>query len=180
MPDTQQFRPQTTFCNRTETNVREANWLLIYEKSRLTFNQNFRGEFPDPNDYLFRVRVQDVRGFNRSFRNRFRDHNRFREIAIQAEYFTLDKAEIKQLQAFAKTNAYVIVLVTNEDLQVFGNHRQGVSFDIEDNISDNASGNDSYVISLIGNTTVNVNFGILPEQIQNEFFKVLLYASPKI
>lgn len=166
------------FCNIPEIITRAAISLLFFDKDKFTFNQNLKGEFPNVNDYLFSIRIQDVKGFKRDVSFKEKNRNRYTEIKIVADYFPVKNKDFNKLQRFEKKNAYVVVLVTNDDLQVFGNDEEPMTFRIDDKIKDNSSGDDYYEMIVEGATTVRPQQSIILDERKKQFFKVLLYATP--
>lgn len=177
-PTDQPIDDPRIFCNRTERDIREVRWLAFYDKSKLSFNDHLRGRFPPPDDYLFKVRVQNVREFKRSVSRKLQDNNRYEDIHLTAAYFAISSDDIRRLRVFEKTNAYVVILATNTDLQCFGNVRESFSFYIEDRLRENGDGNDVYNIHTTGKTTVRLQTDLLPEVALKEYFKVLLFGMP--
>lgn len=169
---------QKVFCNRPERDTREARWLMFFDKSKLSFNDHLRGRFPDPEDYLFRVRVQDIPGFQRKVARKLQEKIRYEDVQLGLTYFPISNKEIEKLQKHEKTNAYVVVLATNTELQCFGNAREPMSFHIEDGIRDNGSGSDGFLLVVQGTTSVKLKTDLLPESVIESFFKVLLYGMP--
>lgn len=167
------------FCNLPETITRESRWVLFFHRKKLSYNQNLRGYIPNLEDYIFKVRVNDVRKFNRKIDHKEKDFNPYINIGIDLRFFPINSEDIKLLQGFERRNHYVVILLSNDDLQCYGNDREPMSFRIEDKIVDNASGADAYRLIIEGATTIKTKRLILPEKAKNQLFKVLLYLPPQ-
>lgn len=173
-----QEREQKTFCNKTEIITREARWLLFFKKEALTYNEAYRGVFPEVENYAFRVRVQDVKKFSRKVKNKNQHKNHYKNISIKASYFPINSRDIDNLQGREADNEYIVVLVSNDDMQCFGNHREPMGLKVEDGVRDNGSGKDIYTLVIEGDTTIKRQKQQLPEELQRQYFKVLLYGNP--
>lgn len=166
------------FCNLPEEITREARWLVFYKRDKLSFNQNLRGNLPPIDEYLFKVRVNNISNFDRQVDRTTRDYNRFSKIKIEEKFFPIKIRDIDELMKWERKNAYVVLLVTNDDIQVFGNHIEPMSFRVEDAVRDDATGLDAYNLIVEGSTTVPVRFALLPEELKAKYFKVLFFVNP--
>lgn len=159
-------------CNLPENFTREARYLLIYEASALSFNQNFKGEKPVAGTQLLKIAINPY-AFSRQISLKNKDKNDYFDIKIQFSFFDLSFEKKQQLYNFHKKRKFVVVLASNAEIITLGNDREPISISVEDNIQDNASGKDSFEITLTGQTI------IFPQQSKiTEPFRVLLFTPP--
>ena len=78
-----------------------------------------------------------------------------------------------RLISFHKKRKYVIALVSQQEMLVVGNEREPFSFSIDDNILDNGTGKDSFLISLTGQTIIFPTLSKITEK-----FRVLFFLPP--
>ncbi|MRI64548.1 hypothetical protein EDM00_11210 [Ornithobacterium rhinotracheale] len=167
------------FCNIPEEKTRAARWLVLLDKSVLTYNQNYNGRFPAIENYLLKVRINTDHTIKRAVSYKEKNFNRYHDIKIVSQFYPIASNEIVEIRRFVKKNAYIGVLITNDDFQVLGNSSEPMSFRIDDKIKDNASGNDYYELIIEGKTTVYPTINKLPEdKIKKQLFKVLLFGNP--
>ncbi|MDO5510228.1 MAG: hypothetical protein Q4F57_06000 [Weeksellaceae bacterium] len=166
------------FCNRAELNTREASWLVFYAAHKFTYNNNLRGVLPAAHDYDFKVRVNDVSSFVRDIKSEKREHNHYYAVRITARYYPIADKQLAELQALQADNAYVVLLITNSDAQVFGNAREPMSMHVHDHVRDDGSGQDYHVLEIAGDTTMRPAKQELGEVVAPRYFKVLLYTNP--
>lgn len=145
---------QKIYCNQPETQTREARWLVFFDKDKLTFNQNLKGELPPMEDFLFKVRVNVVSKFGRKTNRKQKAFNPYIDVKLVEAFFPVKSNDIKELEGFEQRKAYVVLLITNDDIQVFGNELEPMSFRIEDKVADNGSGVDHHLLIVEGATTI--------------------------
>lgn len=167
-----------TFCNDPDDITREGTWLIFYNKVKFTYNQNLKGQFPEADNYDFKVKIATLDNYKRALTLKSKDYNRYTQVKLSVDYYSFNKEEIKKLKDKQERNAYVLVLVSNQDRMVVGNHREPMSLEVQDNIKDNGKGKDAYTLRINGKTTVRVRQEKLPEAVTSKFFSVLLYTNP--
>lgn len=159
-------------CNISEKWVREARYLLIYEASALSFNQNFKGIKPVAGTHLLKISLSPHH-FSRQVSLKTKDKNDYFDIKIQFSLLDLTHENRTLLYSFHRKRNFVAVLVSNAEMLVLGNDRERLSIAVDDNIQDNTSGKDTFEITLTGQTIIFPSINKITES-----FRVLLFVPP--
>lgn len=162
-----------TLCNIPESFTREIRYLLIYDASILSFNDNYKGLYPPTDSYLVKLPIRAIKGFKRNFSLKKQNKNKYFKINFVTQFFDLTFENTQDLYALDKDRAYLIVAVSNKEMMVLGNDRERLSIDIVDKIKDNGSGQDYFSINIKGETIIYPQLRKVTEP-----FRVLFFAHP--
>lgn len=160
-------------CNVPESFTREIRHLLIYDANSLTFNENYKGLYPENDAYLAKFFVQTKEKFKRSFSLKKKNFNRFFSINISFELYDLSFRNRKIIDKLSNDKKYLIVLVSNREMIVLGNKREPLTIDVFDRIFDNGKGNDHFLINIKGETLISPMIRKVTEP-----FRVLFFTHP--
>ena len=75
--------------------------------------------------------------------------------------------------SFHKQRKYVVALVSQQEMLIVGNAREPFTLTVDDNITDNGKGADTYVVTLTGQTIIFPNISKITEK-----FRVLFFLPP--
>ena len=139
------------FNNKSETFFREIRKIEIYEASAVSYEDNFAGNFPDPEGikYVFDIVPED---FSRKIARKTRTGNYFHEIDLGFPLLKMDKTNVEKYQEYFNKEKFAVVLISNTDKMMLGNDREPLKIEVLDNRKDNNSGNDEYYLSITGET----------------------------
>ena len=160
-------------CNNPEDFTREIQHILIFDASKFSFNQNFKALTPDTNSYLLKIQLHNPSAYQRKITIKEQNDNNYYDVKISLPVYELSKEIRLKLVSFHKKRKYVIALVSQQEMLVVGNEREPFSFSIDDNILDNGTGKDSFLISLTGQTIIFPTLGKITEK-----FRVLFFLPP--
>lgn len=160
-------------CNIAENFTREIKHILIYDSEALSFNQNLRGQYPNPKSYLLKIDVHNIGDYKRLFNLKKQNKNDYFKIDISIPFLDLSFENRDKLYKFNKNRAYLIVTVSNKEMMVLGNDRERLSVDIFDHIQDNGKGKDQFTIKITGETIIYPTMRNVTDA-----FRVLLFSYP--
>ncbi len=164
---------KTDFCNLSENFTREIRYILIYDATALSFNENLRGDYPDPNDYICKIPVYTQSTYKRKVQLKKQDKNDCFNIDIRIPFYDLDFENREKLYRLDMNRKYLIVTVSNKEMMVLGNHRERLSVSVLDNIVDNGSGKDHFLVHITGKTIIRPYLRRV-----TPMFRVLLFDYP--
>ena len=160
-------------CNNPEDFTREIQHILIFDASKFSCNQNFKALTPDINSYLLKIQLHNPSAYQRKITIKEQNDNNYYDVKISLPVYELSKETRLRLISFHKKRKYVIALVSQQEMLVVGNEREPFSFSIDDNILDNGTGKDSFLISLTGQTIIFPTLSKITEK-----FRVLFFLPP--
>ena len=160
-------------CNNPEDFTREIQHILIFDASKFSFNQNFKALTPDINSYLLKIQLHNPTAYQRKITIKEQNDNNYYDVKISLPVYELSKETRLRLISFHKKRKYVIALVSQQEMLVVGNEREPFSFSIDDNILDNGTGKDSFLINLTGQTIIFPTLSKITEK-----FRVLCFLPP--
>lgn len=163
----------TEFCNLSENFIREICYLLIYDAEALSFNANFRGDYPEPNAYIHKIEIHTPAAYKRKVRLKKQNKNDYFDIDIRIPIFDLSFKNREQLYALHARRKYMIVTASNIETLALGNHRERLNIEILDNIRDDGSGKDQFIIKITGKTIIKPQLRKVTPA-----FRVLLFTPP--
>lgn len=164
---------KTQICNIAEDFTREIRYVLIYNATDFTFNQNFRGLTPLEDAYVLKIMIQNPAHYSRKIDIKSQHNNDYNDIKIDIPIYDLSKDNKQKLIDFHKKRKYVVVLVSAQETMVLGNHREPLTLSFDDNIKDDGSGKDMFNLQITGQTIVFPKIGKITEK-----FRVLLFLLP--
>ncbi|CAA0170706.1 conserved hypothetical protein [Tenacibaculum maritimum] len=162
-----------TLCNTPEEFTREISHLFIYDASILSFNENYKGQYPPVDKHLLKIPVQTIDTYKRKFSLKRQNKNKYFKIDIAVEFYDLTFENRELLYSYDNDRKYLVVAVSNKEMMVLGNNRERLSIDIIDKINDNGKGKDHFLIRVTGETII---FPMLRKV--TEPFRVLFFAHP--
>jgi len=162
-----------SFTNRPESFIRELTGILIFDKSKMSYLDQLRGKFPDPDDALYRYKVlpDDV---DRSIPTQFAGGNPYYSPDITISLVDLTVANREQwYDNFNRFNTFAVILVSNTEMMMLGNDRFPLNITVSDNMTDDGSGTDYFSLRIYGDTIIQPKVHkIVPK------FKVLFFIPP--
>ena len=160
-------------CNIGEDFTREIRHVLLYPAKDFSFNQNLRALTPDPNAYLTKLAVAHPSGYVRKIAMKEQNHQTYYDVKISFPIYDLRKETRLKLIDLHHKRRYVVALLSAQEMLVLGNEREPFSLTIEDQIQDNGTGKDQFVVSISGQTILFPTLGKITEK-----FRVLLFLPP--
>lgn len=160
-------------CNLPEDFTREIQYIMLFDAEKFSFHQNFKALTPDVSSYLLKIQIHNPSAYQRKISIKEQNHNHYYDVHISFPVYELSKATRLQLISFHKKRKYVVALASHQEMLVVGNHREPFSLTIDDNILDNGTGKDTFVVSLTGQTIIFPTLGKITEK-----FRVLFFLPP--
>ena len=160
-------------CNLPEPFTREISHVLLFDATIFSFNQNLRALTPDINSYLLRIDLHNPSPYNRKLSIKQQNHNDYYDVQVSLPIYDLSKETRKKLISFHKQRKYVVALVSQQEMLIVGNAREPFTLTVDDNITDNGKGADTYVVTLTGQTIIFPNISKVTEK-----FRVLFFLPP--
>ncbi|MDR2205774.1 MAG: hypothetical protein LBE36_06440 [Flavobacteriaceae bacterium] len=142
------------FNNKSETFFREIRKIEIYKSETVQYIDNYNGVFPNSNTalYVFDV-VPD--SFSREIKRKKTADNYYHEINIEFPLLKIDTANVGKYQSYFNDKKFAVILISNTEKTLLGNHREPLTIEIFDEKTDDNSGNDKYILSITGETIIN-------------------------
>ncbi len=162
-----------SFTNRPESFIRELTGILIFDKLKISYLDQLRGKFPDPEEALYKYKVlpDDV---DRSIPTQFAAGNPYYSPDITISLVDLTVANREQwYDNFNRFNAFVVILVSNTEMMMLGNDRFPLNITVSDNMTDDGSGTDYFSLRIYGDTIIPPKVHKIVPQ-----FKVLFFIPP--
>jgi len=160
-------------CNIPEPFTREISHVLLFDAASFSFNQNLRALTPDVNSYLLRIDLHNPSPYNRKVSIKQQNHNNYYDVQVSLPIYDLSKETRKKIISFHKQCKYVVALVSQQEMLIVGNAREPFTLSVDDNITDNGRGADTYVVTLTGQTIIFPNISKITEK-----FRVLFFLPP--
>lgn len=161
------------YCNKPEDFFRELKGILIYDKSQISYIDQLKGKFPQPDEakYKFSVLPGDA---SRKISTKNMAGNIYYQPDITVSLVDLTvKNRDEWYEYFNKFNDFAIILVSNTEMMMLGNERFPLSILIDDNMSDDGSGSDSFLLNIYGDTILEPTvYKIVPK------FKIVFFIPP--
>ena len=161
------------YTNQPENFIRELKGILIFDKEKISYLDQLSGKFPTPEDALYKYCVlpEDA---DRSIATKEIGKNVYYVPDITVSLVDLSvKNRKKWYDELNKFNKFAIILISNNEMMMIGNNRFPLSISLNDNITDDGSGSDSFVMRIFGETILPpVVYKIVPK------FKVLFFIPP--
>lgn len=163
------------FTNLPENFIRELKGILVFDKSKITYLGQLSGKFPNPEEALYKYCVLPDDA-SRSIGTNIEAGNVSYSPDISISLVDLTVANREQwYEELNRFNQFAVILVSNSEMMMLGNDRFPLSITVSDNISDNGSGTDSFIMRIFGDTIIApVVYKIVPK------FKVLFFIPPII
>lgn len=163
----------TDFCNISDNFIREIRYILIYDATALSFNANFRGDYPSPENYLHKIEIHSMESYKRNIRLKTKNKNVYLSIDIQVPFYDLSSKNRMILESLHNQQKYMVVTVSNIETLALGNHRERLNIEILDDMRDDGSGKDHFVIKITGETIIKPQLRKVTPA-----FRVLLFSPP--
>jgi len=161
------------FTNLPENFFRELKGILVFDKSKISYLDQLKGKFPNPEEALYKYCVlpadvsreipTDINSGNVSYGT---------DISINLVDLTVQNREdwYEQLNKF---NKFAVILISNTEMTMLGNNDFPLSITVNDSIKDDASGSDTFVMRIYGDNVIAPKvYKIIPK------FKVLFFIPP--
>lgn len=163
------------YHNTPEDFFRELTGILIYDKEKISYIDQYNDKFPSPQDASHKFRVLPGSA-NRSIPTKLNNRNTIYSPDISFPVVDLSVNNRDKLyDDFNIFEAFAVVLVSNTEMMMLGNDRFPLSITVTDNIKDDGSGSDSFSINISGDTILPPSvYKIVPK------FKVLFFIPPVI
>ncbi|MDV3662464.1 hypothetical protein CMU51_00115 [Elizabethkingia anophelis] len=158
------------YCNLPENFIRELKGVLIYDKSKISYIDQYNNIFPQPEDALYKFRILPADP-DRKIPTKLNEDNVSYSLDIVLSLVDLSiKNREEWYSKFNKFRKFAIVLVSNSEMVMIGNERYPMSITVTDNIKDDGSGNDSFGMNIYGDTIISPKMYKIAEK-----FKVLFF-----
>jgi len=163
------------YCNKPEDFFRELKGILIYDKNQISYIDQLKGKFPQPDDAQFKFSVLPGDA-SRKIPTKLLSGNIYYQPDITISLVDLAvKNRDEWYESFNILNEFAVVLVSNTEMMMLGNDRFPMSITVNDNINDEGSGNDSFSLNIYGDTILAPSvYKIISK------FKVLFFIPPII
>jgi len=158
------------FTNIPESFFRELKGILVFDKSKISYIDNLKSKFPNPEDALYKFCVvpgdasrsipTEIVAANISYAP---------DITMSLVDLTVQNRE-QWYEDLNRFNKFAVILVSNTEMMMLGNDKFPLSITINDNMSDDGSGSDSFSLRVYGETVIEPKvYKIVPK------FKVLFF-----
>ncbi len=77
----------TDFCNLSENFIREIRYILLYDATALSFNANYRGDYPNPDEYICKIPIRPQSSYRRKVQRIKQDKNDCFKIDIKIPFY---------------------------------------------------------------------------------------------
>lgn len=161
------------YCNIPEDFIRELKGILIYSKNEISYADQLKGKFPQPDKALYHFHVLPGDA-GRKIPTKFQAGNIFYSPDITVSLVDLSvKNRTEWYSNLNKFNSFAVVLISNTEMIMLGNEIFPLSITVSDSISDDGSGNDVFTLNVYGETIVEPSV----YKIVNKF-RVLFFIPP--
>lgn len=142
------------YCNKPEDFFRELKGILIYDKAQISYIDQIKGKFPQPDEAKFKFSVLPGDA-SRKIPTKTISGNVYYQPDITISLVDLTvKNRDEWYENFNKFNQFAVVLVSNTEMMMLGNDRFPLSITVTDNLNDDGSGSDSFSLNIYGDTII--------------------------
>lgn len=141
------------FKNQSESFFREVRSIEIYKASDVQYINVFNGIFPDPKIALYKFDIVPE-NYSRNISTKTQNGNYFTDIDVSFPLLDMSKTTVDKCYKFFNKKKFAIVLNSNTEKLLLGNHKEKLKVEFIDNKKDDNSGNDEYTIAVSGDTII--------------------------
>ncbi|MFL9835007.1 hypothetical protein [Chryseobacterium terrae] len=161
------------FTNIPENFFRELRGILVFDKTKISYLNQLAGKFPKPDEALYKYCVLSGDASRSIPTNNVAGNASYApDISVSLVNLSVQNREdwYEKLNRF---NSFAVILISNTEMMMLGNDRFPLSITVNDNIADNGSGDDSFILRIFGETIIEPKvYKIIPK------FKVLFFIPP--
>lgn len=148
------------FKNEAESFFREVRSIEIYAASGIKYINVFNGIFPDPNTALCKFDIVPE-SYSRGISTKTQNGNYFTDIDVSFPLLDMSKTTVDKCYKYFNKKKFAIVLNSNTEKMLLGNHKEKLKIEFIDNKKDDNSGNDEYTIAVSGDTIIKPQIQLL-------------------